>query len=122
VPLRTGQTNRHRRLRHQKMARDVMRRHPADRTQRQHDPRLERECRMTAGEDQPQTFVRDGSERIIDVASDARFSLVFETIRHDRLRHLAFEGAMSPLSINRLSASSRDRLRDRANQDAITTP
>lgn len=42
-------------------------------------------CRMTAGEDQPHTFVRDRSERIIDVASDARFPLVFETIRHDRL-------------------------------------
>ncbi len=77
---------------------------------------------MTAGEDQPHTFVRDRGERIIDVASDVRFPLVFETIRHNQLRHLAFEGAMSPLAINRLSARGRDQPRDRANQDAITTP
>ena len=57
LALGPNQPLRHRGSRHQEGARDFLGRKPAQRPQRQRDLRLERECRMAAGENQTKTLI-----------------------------------------------------------------
>ena len=81
----------HRRLGGQERAGDLGRLQAAQGPQRQRDPRLRRERRMAAGEDQPQPIVRDGA--VVDLVLLAR--------GHERLElaHLVLErpGAPDPV-------------------------
>jgi hypothetical protein len=52
---------RHRRLGHQQRAGDLGRGQPGQRPQRERDPRLERQRRMAAGEDEPETVIADAA-------------------------------------------------------------
>jgi len=57
--LRPHEPLRHRRLRHEERAGDLVRREAAEGSQGQRDLRLGRQCRVTAREDQAQPLVRD---------------------------------------------------------------
>lgn len=58
--LGAHQPLRHRRLRNQERARDLVRRQTTEQTERERDARVRHERRMAAREDQPQPIVRHG--------------------------------------------------------------
>ena len=112
LALRADEPLLHRRLGGQERAGDFGRLQAAERAQRQGDPRLRRERRMAAGEDQPQPIVRDGA--VVD--------LVLLAQGHERLElaHLVLEPAGPPDPVDGLVAGrGRDPRAGVARQPAL---
>ena len=97
LPLRPHEPLLHRRLGGEEGAGDLRRAQAAQRAERQRDPRLGRERRVAAGEDQPQPVVRDGA--VVHLVH-----LVLLVRRHERLEllHLVLEPARPAEAVDRL--------------------
>jgi hypothetical protein len=113
--LRPDQPLRHRSLRGEERARDLLSREAAEHPQRQRDLGVDRERRMAAGERQRQSLV--GNRALVHVVLLARR-------RHEpcRLRELLGPDALAAQPVDRTIPRRRDDPGERARRDAVPWP
>ena len=117
LPLGAHQPLLHRRLRREEGVRDLRRAQAAEGSERERDPRLGRERRMTAGEDQAQPVVRDGA--VVHLVH-----LVLLVRRRERLEllHLVLEPASPAEAVDRLVPRGGRDPRGRVARQATARP
>jgi hypothetical protein len=101
-----------------KKARDFFGRKPAEGPQRERDLRVERQRRMAAGEDEPQTLVRHWTFRF---SSDGAF-FAGRVKPTGQFVQLLGKASVAPQAVDRLVARGADHPRPRVDGHAVAPP